>query len=369
MDSAHQYPGPYCSMLLGDLGAEIIKMEQPGIGDPARANPGFFKGINRSKKSITLDLKKPSAREIMKRLVREADVFTEGFRPGVVKRLGADYETLKEINPRLIYCSISGYGQDGPYRDLPGHDLNYMAMAGMLDSIRDKDGNHVPPGVAIGDLSSGMFAVIGIMAALMARGQTGTRSVYRCFHVRRAPFLDVDPFRALFHTGSSERPYDAGYGVFKAGDGKPFTLGIAHENWFWDRLCRAMGLEDYVGIPSVERHQRRKELVEKLEYVFSQKTRDEWMKILIEADVPVAPVKTPEQALEDPQVIFRQMIQEIKGPSGESYRQVAFPVKLSETPAVIQSPPPELGQHTEEVLLKAGYSREDIERFREEGAI
>ena len=356
-------------MLLGDLGAEIIKMEQPGIGDPARANPGFFKGINRSKKSITLDLKKPSAREIMKRLVREADVFTEGFRPGVVKRLGVDYETLKEINPRLIYCSISGYGQDGPYRDLPGHDLNYMAMAGMLDSIRDKDGNHVPPGIAIGDLSSGMFAVIGIMAALMARGQTG-----------RGQYIDVSMFDGLlswmsirfglfFHTGSSERPYDAGYGVFKDGDGKPFTLGIAHENWFWDRLCRAMGLEDYVGIPSVERHKRRKELVEKLQSVFSQKTRDEWMKILVEADVPVAPVKTPEQVLEDPQVIFRQMIQEIKGPSGESYRQVAFPVKLSETPAVIQSPPPELGQHTEEVLLKAGYSREDIERFREEGAI
>ena len=369
LDSAHQYPGPYCSMLLGDLGAEIIKMEQPGIGDPARANPGFFKGINRSKKSITLDLKKPSAREIMKCLVREADVFTEGFRPGVVKRLGADYETLKEINPRLIYCSISGYGQDGPYRDLPGHDLNYMAMAGMLDSIRDKDGNHVPPGVAIGDLSSGMFAVIGIMAALLARGQTG-----------RGQYIDVSMFDGLlswmsirfglfFHGGSSARPYDAGYGVFKAGDGKPFTLGIAHENWFWDRLCRAMGLEDYVGIPSVERHQRREELVEKLQALFSQKTRDEWMKILVEADVPVAPVKTPEQVLEDPQVIFRQMIQEIKGPSGESFRQVAFPVKLSETPALIQSPPPALGQHTEEVLLKAGYSREDIERFREEGAI
>jgi crotonobetainyl-CoA:carnitine CoA-transferase CaiB-like acyl-CoA transferase len=369
LDSAHQYPGPYCSMLLGDLGAEIIKMEQPKTGDPARANPGFFKGINRNKKSITLDLKKPSAGEIMKRLVREADVFTEGFRPGVVKRLGVEYETLKEINPRLIYCSISGYGQDGPYRDLPGHDLNYMAMAGMLDSIRDKDGNHVSPGIAIGDLSSGMFAVIGIMAALMARGSTG-----------KGQYIDVSMFDGLlswmsirfglfFQNGSSARPYDAGYGVFKAGDGKPFTLGIAHENWFWDRLCRATGLEEYVGIPSAERHKRRKEMVEKLQSVFSQKNLEDWMKILIEADVPVAPVKIPEEVLEDPQVLFREMIQEIKGPSGESFRQVAFPVKLSETPARIQSPPPELGQHTEEVLQKAGYSREDIKRFREEGAI
>lgn len=369
MDSAHQYPGPYCSMLLGDLGAEIIKVEQPGIGDPARANPGFFRGLNRNKKSITLNLKSPSAQEILMRLVKEADVFTEGFRPGVVKRLGIDYETLKKINARLIYCSISGYGQDGPYRDLPGHDLNYMAMAGMLDSIRDKEGNHVPPGVAIGDLSSGMFAVIGIMAALMAREKTG-----------QGQYIDVSMFDGLlswmsirfglfFHGGSSARPYDAGYGVFKAGDGKPFTLGIAHENWFWDRLCRAMGLDEYVGIPSVERHQRRKELVEKLEYVFSQKTRDEWMKILVEADVPVAPVKTPEQVLEDPQVIFRNMIQEIPIPSGGSIKQVAFPIKLSGTPAVMQSPPPELGKHTEEVLLKAGWTREDLERFKKEGAI
>ena len=369
LDSAHQYPGPYCSMLLGDLGAEVIKVEQPKTGDPARANPGFFKGINRNKKSITLDLKKPSAREIMKRLVREADVFTEGFRPGVVKRLGVDYETLKEINPRLIYCSISGYGQDGPYRDLPGHDLNYMAMAGMLDSIRDKDGNHVSPGIAIGDLSSGMFAVIGIMAALMARGHTG-----------KGQYVDVSMFDGLlswmsirfglfFQNGSSARPYDAGYGVFKAGDGKPFTLGIAHENWFWDRLCRATGLEEYVGIPSAERHQRRKEMVEKLQSVFSRKNLEDWMKILIEADVPVAPVKIPEEVLEDPHVLFRQMIQEIKGPSGESFRQVAFPVKLSETPARIQSPPPALGQHTEEVLLKAGFSKEEIKKFSQEGAI
>jgi len=369
LDSAHQYPGPYCSMLLGDLGAEIIKVEQPKVGDPARRNPGFFRGLNRNKKSITLDLKKPSAREIMMRLVKGADVFTEGFRPGVVKRLGLDYETLNKINPRLIYCSISGYGQDGPYRNLPGHDLNYMAMAGMLDSIRDDQGNHIPPGIAIGDLSSGMFAAIGIMAALMARG-----------HTEKGQYVDVSMFDGLlswmtirfglfFNTGSSERPYDAGYGVFKGRDGKPFTLGIAHEDWFWDRLCRAIGLDELVGIGVAERHQRRKELVDQLKPIFSKKNRDEWLKILVEADVPVAPINTPEQALEDPQVISRQMIQEIKLSSGESNRQVAFPIKLSKTPAVIKSPPPELGEHTEEVLLREGYTQQDLEKFREEGAI
>ncbi len=198
LDSAHQYPGPYCSMLLGDLGAEIIKVEQPKIGDPARANPGFFRGLNRNKKSITLNLKVPAAKEILLRLVKEADVFNEGFRPGVVKRLGIDYETFRKINPRLIYCSISGYGQDGPYRDLPGHDLNYMAMAGLLDSIRDKDGNHVPPGYS--HRRSVFRDVCGHRhyGRPAGQGNRPERSIYRCIHVRWAPFLDVHPIRAFF---------------------------------------------------------------------------------------------------------------------------------------------------------------------------
>jgi len=369
LDSAHQYPGPYCSMLLGDLGAEVIKVEQPGVGDPARRSPGFFKGINRNKKSVTLNLKKPAAQAILKRLAQEADVFTEGFRPGVVKRLGIDYDTLRAVNPRLIYCSISGYGQDGPYRDLPGHDLNYMAMAGMLHSIQDAQGNPIPPGIAIGDLSSGMFAAIGILAALMVREKTG-----------KGQYVDVSMFDGLlswmsirfglfFHTGSSERHYDPGYGVFKGKDGRPFTLGIAHEDWFWDRLCEAIGLKELVGIPGPERLLRKKELVLKIQAVFSQKEREEWLRILTAADVPVAPVRTPEEVLDDPHVRFRQMIQPLKLPSGGAIQQVAFPVKFSETPAVMHSPPPELGEHTEEILLKAGYSRQEIQSFREEGAI
>jgi crotonobetainyl-CoA:carnitine CoA-transferase CaiB-like acyl-CoA transferase len=369
LDSAHQYPGPYCSMLLADMGAEIIKVERPGVGDPSRGNPGFFNGLNRNKKSITLDLKVPSAREILIRLVKEADVFTEGFRPGVVKRLGVDYDTLKGINPRLIYCSISGYGQDGPYRDLPGHDLNYMAMSGLLNSIQDENGNYIPPGIAIGDLSSGMFAAIGIMAGLMARAHTG-----------KGQYIDVSMFDGLlswmsirfgllFETGSSHRPYDAGYGMFKGSDGKPFSLGIAHENWFWDRMCTAMGLDEYVGIPGRERHLRRKDLQEKMQTVFSQKPMEEWVKILIKADVPVAPVKTPEEVPDDPHVKFRNMIQGIKTDSGKTSKHVAFPIRLSETPAIIHSPPPALGEHTEEVLSEMGYSDADIEKFKEEGAI
>jgi crotonobetainyl-CoA:carnitine CoA-transferase CaiB-like acyl-CoA transferase len=156
LESAHQYPGPYCGMLLADMGAEVIKVERPDGGDPARQFSLFFQSINRNKKSVTLDFKVPAAREILYRLAAQADVFTEGFRPGVASRLGLDYPTLEKVNPRLIYCSISGYGQAGPYRDRPGHDLNYQAATGMLGSFKDREGNLVTPGVAIGDLSSGM---------------------------------------------------------------------------------------------------------------------------------------------------------------------------------------------------------------------
>ncbi len=369
LDSAHQYPGPYCSMLLGDLGAEIIKVERPGVGDPAREMTGFFRSINRNKKSITLDLKKPDAKEILYRLVERSDVFTEGFRPGVAGRMDVGYGTLKKVNPRLIYCSISGYGQEGPYRDRPGHDLNYMAITGMLEAFKDGSGNVIAPGVAIGDLSLGMFAVIGILSALLAREKTG-----------KGQYIDVSMFDGLvswmstrlgsfFANAPSELGYDAGYGVFMASDGKAFTLGIAHENWFWDRLCSATDLEELRGLGPPERRNQREALVKKLQIAFSKKPRDEWIKILVEADVPVAPVHTMEDAVKDPHLIFRKMIQDISLSSGEANKQVNFPIKLSETPGKIRLPPPALGEHNKDILHWLGYSTEEIERFKKEGAL
>jgi crotonobetainyl-CoA:carnitine CoA-transferase CaiB-like acyl-CoA transferase len=356
-------------MLLGDLGAEIIKVERPDGGDPARFLPGFFRSINRNKKSLTLDLKRPEAGDILRRLVERSDVLTEGFRPGVAGRVGMDYETLRKINPRLVYCSISGYGQEGPYRDLPGHDLNYMAMAGMLGSFKDAEGNLIAPGVAIGDLSSGMFAVIGIMAALAAREKTG-----------RGQYVDVSMFDGLiswmstllgnyFAKAPFEVGHDAGYGIFQASDGKPFTLGIAHENWFWDRLCAATGLELFQGLDAVERRVRRDELVLKLQDAFSRKPREAWIRILVDADVPVAPVKTLEDVVQDPHVVFREMIKEISLGSGESNFQVNFPIKLFDTPAEIRMPPPELGEHNEEILQWLGYSTGEIEGFEKGGIV
>lgn len=369
LDMAHQYPGPYCSMLLGDLGADVVKIERPDGGDPARHLPGFFRSINRNKRSMTLNLKIPAAREVLYRLVEQADIFTEGFRPGVAKRLEIDYQTLGAINPRLIYCSISGYGQDGPYRDLPGHDLSYMGMAGVLECLKDNEGNPIAPGIAIGDLSSGMFAAIGILTTLLAREKTG-----------RGQYVDVSMFDGLvslmgtrlglfFDTGSSERVMDAGYGIFKAEDGKHFTLSIAHEDWFWDQLCSAIGIEEYKGLSGMERRERRDELVAKLRSVFSKRSLDEWMGILQKADVPSSPIHGFREVSEDPHIRFRRMIEEVELSPGKRIQQVGFPIKLSETPATMRLPSPELGAHTEEVLVQFGYSQAEIEDLVKSGVV
>jgi crotonobetainyl-CoA:carnitine CoA-transferase CaiB-like acyl-CoA transferase len=369
LDSAHQYPGPYCSMLLSDLGAEVIKIERPGTGDFARQLKGFFQAVNRGKKSITLDLKKSEAREIFYRLTKTADILTEGFRPGVTSRLGIDYKTLERINPRLVYCSISGFGQEGPYRDLPGHDLNYTALSGILQAFQDDNGNYLDPKLAIGDLSSGMFATVGILAALQAREKT-----------KRGQYVDVSIFDGLvslmsttmgnyYENGQPFRSFEAAYGIFKGVDGLSFTLGIAYEDWFWSRLCTAIGLDEYKDMPNVERVACRTELKEKLQEVFISKTRDEWVSLLKEADVPVAPIQNAQEVGDDPHVSARNLIQEVTLKSGEINKQIAFPVKLSETPAKIQGPPPELGQDTEILLKDMGYNDEMITDFKKNGAI
>ncbi len=370
LDSAHQYPGPYCSMLLADMGAEVLKVERPGSGDPARQMPDFFQTLNRNKRSLTLDMKAPAGREIFLRLVEQHDVFTEGFRPGVTKRLGIDFEALSNINPRLVYCSISGYGQDGPFRDVPGHDLNYQSMAGMLEGFLDKNGEYIVPRITVGDLSSGMFAAIGILGGLMSRERSG-----------RGLYVDVSMFDGLlswmgahvgmtFSSGMFDFGQDAGYGIFKGGDGRSFSLGIAHEDWFWQRLCSAIGLEEHAGLNALERRLQRPQIEKQMQAVFSGKPRDEWVRMLIEADVPAAPVNDMETLPRDPHVQARRMMQDMALAAGRTIRQVSFPIEFSTCDAKeIRRPPPELGEHTAQVLSEIGCSGEDIAQFRKDGVV
>jgi crotonobetainyl-CoA:carnitine CoA-transferase CaiB-like acyl-CoA transferase len=357
-------------MLLADMGAEVLKVERPGGGDPARQVPDFFRTINRNKRSLTLDMKSQAGKEILLRLVEQYDVFTEGFRPGVTDRLGIGFEALSKINPRLIYCSISGYGQDGPFRDVPGHDLNYQSMAGMLEGFLDKNGEYIAPRITVGDLSSGMFAAIGIMAGLMSREKSG-----------KGLYVDVSMLDGLlswmsasvgmtFAAGMFDFGQDAGYGIFKGADGKSFTLGIAHEDWFWERLCSVIGLDEHAGLNALERRLQRPEIEKDMQTVFSGKDRDEWVEMLIEADVPVAPVNDMETLPKDPHVQARRMIQDIALASGQTIRQVNFPVQFSTCdPKKIRRPPPELGEHTDQVLSEIGYSEADTVRLRQEGVV
>lgn len=371
LDSAHQYPGPYCSMLLGDLGAEVIKIEQPKVGDPTRKLPsmGFFNAVNRNKRSVTLDLKQPEAKDVLYRLARRADVFTEGFRPGVVDRLEIGRPKLSALNPRLIYCSISGYGQDGPYRDLTGHDLSYLGAAGMLDRLRDDRGNPIMPGIAIADLSSGMFAAIGILAALAAREKTGRGQYVDCSMFDGLISWMSVPFGMFFDRGAPKKFTMAGYGIFRAGDGRHFTISITHEDWFWERLCAALDLEEYKGLKGLERVIRGAEIDRKLREVFAARPASAWLEILNRADVPAGPVNDTREATEDPQVAARGMLEEVALKSGKKIKQVRFPVKLSETPAAIRRPPPELGEHSDEILAWVGYTPDEIAAFRKKGVI
>lgn len=370
IEMALQYPGPYCSTLLAGLGAQIVKIERPGVGDAARRRPAFFDPINRGKSSLTLDLKQPAAREILRRLVGRSDVVTEGFRPGVAARLGIDYASLSAVNPRLVYCSITGFGQSGPYSGLPGHDLNYMALSGMLHYFQTPQGEAILPGVAIADLSAGMFAVIGILAALAARQKSG-----RGQHVDVA-MLDgllswMGTNLSLFAaTGQTHKSRDAGYGIFETQDRKRIALGIAHEDWFWDRLCEAVGLEEMIGIAGLERNRRRAELMRPLQARLLEKTRAEWLAIFKAADVPVTAVLDPEEVLADRHVRARNMAEVVLDADGVPSVRVGFPVKFSpgDAPAPANKVPA-LGEHTQEILESLGYAAAEIRRLREDQVI
>lgn len=372
LDMTQLYPGPLCTMILADLGAEVIKVEPPGTGDHARTFRFLFNQINRNKKSIALNLKDPRSQDIFRRLAEKADVVVEGFRPGTTARLGVDYETLRRINPRIVYCSISGFGQDGPYRDRPGHDINYMSLGGVLGLTRDGEGKPVVPGIEIADITSALNSAAAIMAALLARERTGEGQfvdismldcVIALLHNSVGPYLEtgeilgVNPLHATPH-----------YGIFETADGKYLVIGIAHEDWFWNNLCDALGMEDAKGLSAPERVLKREELHPRVEEAVRSRPFHEWMEILRDKDIPYSPLNTVAEALEDPQVKHRGMVTEV-GEGERKIRQIGNPLRLSATPPSYSIPPPELGEHTDSLLGELGFSPEEIEALRMEGAV
>lgn len=347
---AEQYPGPYATLLLADLGADVILIERPGVGDPARQFSAFHAALNRNKRSVALDLKTDAGRRDLLDLVEDADVLIEGFRPGTLERLGFGYGTLSARNPRLIYASISGFGQSGPYRDRPAHDLSYQATAGLLHRSAETGRLDQPTDIAIGDLSSGMFAAIGVLAALHERSRTN-----------KGRYIDVSMTDGLVSwmsvmagplvNGAALADIDAepAYGLFHAGDGRPLSLSIAHEDWFWRPLCDLLGMQDCAGLDRAARTARRSELRERIAGALARDTREAWGTKFDAAGIPWGPVNSIEEVTADPHFKARGMFADIAGEGG-TLRYVAQPLVFDGKRPGARRGVPAVGRHTEEIL-------------------
>lgn len=380
LDLTRLNPGAYCTMLLADMGADVLKIEQPGRGDYLRHTPplignqsSMFLTLNRNKRSMTLNLKSEEGKEIFTKLLNSYDILVESFRPGVCIRLGIDYDTLKKDHPELIYCPITGFGQDGPYKNLVGHDINYLALSGILSLTGEKNGPPIVPGIPIADIAGSMFAVMGILLALISRQKTG-----------KGQFIDISMFdgvvswltiqaaRFIANGKSPEREtWPAGgepfYSVYQTKDGKYVAVGAA-EDKFWRILCEKIGAKDLLE-DRMAKDQRAKEVINRLSNIFKTKSRDEWFQILYDLDSCLTPVKTLDEVFTDPHVEHRGLIFDLNCPGSGNVKQLALPVKFSGIKPEIKIPPPSLGQHTDSILNELGYEKNDIEQLKTKGVI
>lgn len=386
LDLTRVLAGPFCSMTLSDLGAKVIKVEIPGRGDDTREFPpyidgesSYFMSLNRGKKSVTMNLKDDDATMAFHRIAEKCDVVLENFRPGVTARLGVDYETLSRLNPRLIYCSISSFGQTGPYSQMPGYDLIIQGMGGLMGLTGEQGRPPVRVGMAVTDICAGMYGVIGILAALRTREETG-----------RGQYIDVSMLDGsvswmtyaagnYFATGvnppkmGSAHPSIAPYQAFPTGDGKYILIACGNDR-LWGMLTEAMGAEELGGDPRFNTNSLRVEhmdtLIPLLEKAFMKRPRDEWLERLQGIGFPCGPVYGLDEMFRDPHVLARGMLREVRHPTVGEIKQIGAVLKFSESDSGIQSPPPVLGQDTEEVLTSlAGLSPEEVRRLREKKAI
>lgn len=348
---AEQYPGPYATMLLADLGADVILVERPGSGDPSRRFSGLFTSFNRNKRSVTLDLKSAQGHADFLRLVDTADVVMEGFRPGVMARLKIDAESLRQRKPSLVYVSISSVGQTGPNAGVAGHDLSTQAAAGMIDVPLGQEAGLSLPMLPLADISSAMFAALGVVSALYARTRTGEGttidvSMLDSLVSWMTPFL-VPPLNNL--PTRKLPPQDPGYGLFATADGKQITLSIAGEDTMWAALCQLVGLNQFAGLNEVDRSARASEIGPQLRAAVLQWPYEALYQQLEVLGIAFGPVRRLHEVLEDPQMASRCMALDVDGPNGKQtfLRQ---PLLLNGLGNVIHSQAPALGQHNHEVL-------------------
>lgn len=366
LDLSRILTGPYCTMMLADMGAEVFKLEPPGTGDDTRTwGPPFVRGmstyfisINRNKKSFTLNLKHPRGKELLQDLVRGVDVLVENFRPGTMAKLGLGYETLQEINPRLVYCAVSGFGLTGPYRDRPGYDVLAQAMGGMMSVTGEPEGDPVKAGMSIADIGAGMFAAFGILAALMARERTGRGQLIDTSLLESQ--LAWHTYLATNYLAAGKVPGRLGtahpsivpYQGFKASD-QHFIVAVGNDG-LWRRFCQVAGLErladDERYRTNPDRVAHREELLAIIGARLAERTAAEWVDAFLAAGVPAGPICSLDQVYADPHVLARDMIVEMEHPEYGQVRATGIPLKLSATPGRVYLPPPTLGEHTAEVL-------------------
>ncbi len=383
LDLSRLLPGGFCSLLLADFGADVLKVEDTGMGDYVRWSPPYYEGaddtaksalflsLNRGKRSIRLNLKEEAGREVLLRLVRSHDVLLESFRPGVMERLGVGYERLREENPRLVYCAITGYGQDGPYTARSGHDMNYLGLNGLLGLSGDAGGPPVQAAGQIADLGGGaLMAAFGILAALRERDRSGEGQLvdvsmfdgslsWLAMVAARYLAEGVAPGRGGLELAGSlvcYRPYECKDGWV--------TLG-ALEPKFWQAWCRGVGREDLIekqfSAPGSEAHAE-------VEALFRERTRDEWHEFAEQHDCCLEPVLGLDEALSSELVRAREMVVEVDQPGTDGVRLLGVPVKLSRTPGAPAGPGPALGEHTHQVLAGLGYSDDEVAALIESGA-
>lgn len=385
LDLTRVLSGPYCTMVLGDLGARVIKLEHPGRGDDTRqwgppfvgSESAYFLSINRNKESVTLDFKHRSAGEVLDRLLPTVDVFVENFRPGTLVSCGLDAHTLMTRFPRLVYCSISGYGQTGPRASEPGYDAVIQAEGGLMSVTGDRDGPPFRLGVAISDITAGLFAAQGIMAALLARAQTG-----RGQHVDIG-MLDATAalltYQAAIHFATGQSPTRLGnrhptiapYETFAAADGD-VVIAVGNDA-IWRRFCEATRLGELADDPRFATNRARLEHYEDLRPLIAERLATEprasWLARFTFAGVPSGSVRSVGEVLDDPQLAAREMIHTVPHPAVGPVNVIGSPVKLSDTPATVRTPPPVLGQHTDPLLAELGFSVQEIASLRAQGAI
>jgi formyl-CoA transferase len=385
LDVSQVMAGPFCSMLLGDMGADVIKIEPPEGGDQTRRAMGFklkgndslgFFNLNRNKRSFALNLKSKTARELFYRLVQSADILLENYRPGVTKRLGIDYETLSKINPRLVYASISGFGQTGPWSQRPGFDLIAQAMAGVMSITGHPGGPPTKSGVPVSDIGCALFALYGILAAYIGREKTGRGQYVDASLFEAAIAFSIWDISEFWGTGRVPTPlgtanrFGAPYQAVKAKDAY-FVMG-ANNNRLFQTFCDAIGRPDLMAderfASNAARLANRNALIAEMEKSLAAKPAAEWIDLLLAAGVPAGPIQNYAEALDNDHARAREVVMEMDHPVEGTVKSIGFPVKLSETKQQVRMPPPLLGQHNDEILAELGVDDAMRERLKAEGA-